>query len=356
MDQPITMHFKPWKINGHLIQSSESLAQLEEEILLNAPEGLKVVINELYNLSENKITSLSIRTSGSTGVPKEIQFTIEDLVASADLSIKELGLTAHSNLLLCLPLRAVGGLMMLVRAMRVGAELITVKPSSVIQPSMFHHRKIHWASMTPHQLVNSQDSFECIENVLIGGVALSDSTLDSLLKKPERIVESYGMTETLSHIALRERYPNNDLFFNLLEGVKISKADNGALVIDTPHLRTKTHRTNDEVKLLDESHFILIGRLDEVINTGGIKIHPRVVEEILRSNRLKKEFFVCGTPHPDLGSQITVVINAKKDSECSSVKEFIETLDWPNYHKPRKVIARNFVYTATGKIDKRATL
>ena len=113
---------------------------------------------------------------------------------------------------------------------------------------------------------------------------------------------------------------------------------------------------DDEVELFDESHFILIGRLDEVINTGGIKIHPRVVEEILRSNHLEKEFFVCGTPHPDLGSQITVVINAEKDSECSSVKEFIETLDWPNYHKPRKVISKNFIYTATGKIDKRATL
>jgi len=107
---------------------------------------------------------------------------------------------------------------------------------------------------------------------------------------------------------------------------------------------------------MDESHFILIGRLDEVINTGGIKIHPRVVEEILSSNRLEKEFFVCGTPHPELGSQITLVIHAEKDSELSSMQEYIETLDWPQYHKPRKVIARNFVYTATGKIDKRATL
>lgn len=356
MDQQITMHFKPWKINGHLIQSSESLAQLEEEVFFNAPEGLKFTINELYKLSERKIHSLSIRTSGSTGAPKQIQFTIEELVASADLSIKALRLNAHSNLLLCLPINGVGGLMMIVRAMRMGAGLITVTPSSVIQPSMFHHQKIHWASMTPHQLVNSQESFQSIENILIGGAALSDATLGRLLKKPERIVESYGMTETLSHIALRERYPKNHQFFSLLEGIKISKADNGALVIETPHLRTKTHLTNDEVKLMDESHFILIGRLDEVINTGGIKIHPRVVEEILSSNRLEKEFFVCGTPHPELGSQITLVIHAEKDSELSSIQEYIETLDWPQYHKPRKVIARNFVYTATGKIDKRATL
>lgn len=356
MDQLITMHFKPWKINGHLIQSSESLAQLEEKVFLNAPEGLKFAINQLYKLSEGKIDSLRIRTSGSTDAPKEIQFTREELVASADLSIKALGLTAHSNLLLCLPINGVGGLMMLVRAMRVGAGLITVTPSSVIQPSMFHHQKIHWASMTPHQLVNSQESFQSIENILIGGAALSDATLGSLLKKPERILESYGMTETLSHIALRERYPNNYRFFSLLEGIKISRADNSALVIETPHLRTVTHLTNDEVELIDESHFILIGRLDEVINTGGIKIHPRVVEEILSSNRLEKEFFVCGTPHPKLGSQITVVIHAEKESELSSIQEYIETLDWPNYHKPRKVIARNFVYTATGKIDKRATL
>ena len=356
MDQRITMHFKPWKINGHLIQSSESLAQLEEEVFLNAPEGLKFDINQLYKLSEGTMDFLRIRTSGSTGAPKEIQFTIEELVASADLSIKALGLTAHSNLLLCLPISGVGGLMMLIRAMRVGAGLITVTPSSVIQPSMFHHQKIHWASMTPHQLVNSQESFQSIENILIGGAALSDATLGRLLKKPERIVESYGMTETLSHIALRERYPNNCPFFSLLEGIKISRADNSALVIETPHFRTKTHRTNDEVELIDESHFILIGRLDEVINTGGIKIHPRVVEEILSSNHLEEEFFVCGTPHPELGSQITVVIHAEKDSELSSVEEFIEALDWPNYHKPRKVIARNFVYTATGKINKKATL
>ena len=356
MDQPITMHFKPWKLNGHPIQSSESLAQLEEEVFFNAPEGLQFVIRELYKLSEGTMDFLRIRTSGSTGKPKEIQFTIEELVASADLSIKALGLTAHSNLLLCLPITGVGGLMMLVRAMRVGAGLITVTPSSVIQPSMFHHQKIHWASMTPHQLVNSQESFQSIENILIGGAALSDAILGRLLKKPERIVESYGMTETLSHIALRERHPNNHGFFSLLEGIKISRADNSALVIETPHLRTKSHLTNDEVELIDESNFILIGRLDEVINTGGIKIHPRVVEEILSSNRLEKEFFVCGTPHPELGSQITVVIHAEKDSELSSIQEYIETLDWPNYHKPRKVIARSFVYTGTGKIDKRATL
>jgi O-succinylbenzoic acid--CoA ligase len=350
------MHFKPWKINGHLIQSSESLAQLEEKVFLNAPEGLKFAINQLYKLSEGKIDSLRIRTSGSTDAPKEIQFTIEELVASADLSIKALGLTAHSNLLLCLPITGVGGLMMLVRAMRVGAGLITVTPSSVIQPSVFHHQKIHWASMTPHQLVNSQESFQSIENILIGGAALSDAILGRLLKKPERIVESYGMTETLSHIALRERHPNNHGFFSLLEGIKISRADNSALVIEIPHLRVKTHLTNDEVELIDKSHFILIGRLDEVINTGGIKIHPRVVEEILSSNRLEKEFFVCGTPHPELGSQITVVIHSENHSELSLIQEYIETLDWPQYHKPRKVIARNFVYTATGKIDKRATL
>lgn len=356
MDQPITMHFKPWKLNGHPIQSSESLAQLEEEVFFNAPEGLQFVIRELYKLSEGSMDFLRIRTSGSTGKPKVIQFTIEELVASADLSIKALGLTAHSNLLLCLPLSGVGGLMMLVRAMRVGADLMTVTPSSVIQPSMFHHQKIHWASMTPHQLVNSQESFHSIENILIGGADLSDAALGNLLKKPERIIESFGMTETLSHIALRERYPNNHRFFKTLDNIKISRANNGALVVETPHLRAKTHLTNDEVKLVDESHFILIGRLDEVVNTGGIKIYPRVVEEILRSNHLEGEFFVCGTPHPDLGSQITVVINAEKDSELSSVKEFIETLDWPNYHKPRKVIARDFVYTATGKINKKATL
>ena len=356
MDQPKTMHFKPWKLNGHLLQSSESLAQLEEEVFFHAPEGLKFVISELYKLSDGKIPYISIRTSGSTGSPKEIQFTIEDLVASADLSIKALGLTAHSNLLLCLPLSGVGGLMMLVRAMRVGADLITVIPSSVIEPAMFHYQKIHWASMTPHQLVSSQESFKYVENILIGGAVLPETTLSSLLKKPERILESYGMTETLSHIALRERYPNNHRFFKILEGVKISRADNGALFIETPHLGTKTHRTYDEVELVDESHFSLIGRLDDVINTGGIKIHPRVIEEILRSNRLEKEFFVCGTPHPELGSQITVVINAEKDSELSSVQEFIETLDWPNYHKPREVIARYFIYTATGKINKRATL
>jgi O-succinylbenzoic acid--CoA ligase len=232
---------------------------------------------------------------------------------------------------------------------------MTVTPSSVIQPSMFHHRKIHWASMTPHQLVNSQESFHSIENILIGGADLSDAALGNLLKKPERIIESYGMTETLSHIALRERYPKTHRYFKTLDSIKISRANNGALFVGTPHLRAKTHLTNDEVELIDESHFRLIGRLDEVINTGGIKIHPRIVEEILRSNHLEREFFVCGTPHSDLGSQITVVINAK-DSELSAVKEFIETLDWPNYHKPRKVLARDFVYTATGKINKKATL
>jgi O-succinylbenzoic acid--CoA ligase len=356
LDQPITMHFKPWSLNGHLIQSSESLAQLEEEVFLNAPEDLKFLIEQLYKLSNGETPSLPILTSGSTGSPKEIHFSIDELAASADLSITALKLNPKSRLLLCLPLSGVGGLMILVRTMRIGAELITVKPSSMIHPSMFDNQTINWTSMTPHQLANSEESFNFIENVLIGGAALSENTLSGLTLKPKRIVESYGMTETLSHIALRERYPMSERFFKTLDTIKISKAENGALLIDTPYLKTKKHLTNDEVELVDECHFDMIGRLDDVINTGGVKIYPRTVEEILKSNHWDKEFFVCGTPHPSLGSQITIVINAEKDIETSFVQELIETIDWPEFHKPRKVILRDFIYTATGKINKRATL
>ncbi len=226
------------------------------------------MIGQLYKLSNGETSSLPILTSGSTGSPKEIHFSIDELAASADLSITALKLNPKSRLLLCLTLSGVGGLMILVRTMRIGAELITVKPSSMIHPSMFDNQTINWTSMTPHQLANSEESFNFIENVLIGGAALSENTLSGLTLKPKRIVESYGMTETLSHIALRERYPMSERFFKTLDTIKISKAENGALLIDTPYLRTKKHLTNDEVELVDECHFDMIGRLDDVINTG----------------------------------------------------------------------------------------
>lgn len=348
------MFFKSWVLNGVLIDSVEAVTSLEDSFFLNAPKDLKQWILSLYKSAKNPELLITLKSSGSTGKPKHFEVRIEDLVASADLSIAALDIHSNSKLLLCLPLSGVGGLMVLVRAMRAGAMLITTQDRAEALNQL--NQQVDLVSLTPQQFYSSMTALNRSKTILIGGAPLQQSILNNVEQFDGRIIESYGMTETLSHIALRERYPLKQQYFKAIGDVHFELDSRGTLNIYTPHLTQKFHQTNDRARLHNRTEIEILGRLDGIINSGGVKIDPSTVRLVLESNNWPYRFVVTSAPHATLGEQVIVLVAGEfLDAETLLVE--LSKFEWPKYHKPKKVLCvPDFAYSHSGKVDIQSTL
>ena len=348
------MFFKPWILNGVLIDSPKAIDRLDDSFFTQAPENLKQWIVGLYKSAENPWSLITLKSSGSTGTPKHINVGVEDLVASADLSISVLGIHSNSKLLLCLPLSGVGGLMVLVRAMRAGAELITTLDQA--DPLKHIEEQVDVVSLTPQQLYSSIDALGMAKTILVGGAPLQQNKLGGLNGFNGRIIESYGMTETLSHVALRERYPVTQTYFKAIGDVYFELDSRGALGIYTPHLTQKFYQTNDRAYLFNSTEVEVLGRLDGMINSGGVKIDPSMIRLILESNNWPHSFLVAASPHATLGEQLTLLVKGESLDAVALLTE-LSNFEWPKYNKPKKILCvSDFVYTHSGKVDVKRTL
>ena len=229
-----------------------------------------------------------LRTSGSTGTPKTIWVEKSRMRASARMTCDFLGLRAGQNALLCLSTDYIAGKMMVVRAMERGLHLISVPPSNnpLDAPQLSSlNVQISLTAMVPSQVYCSIDHpmLRRIENVIIGGGAIPPELEQTLRLFPNAIWSSYGMTETLSHIALRRVSGSsaNDCY-TPLPGVGISLSGEGCLCIDAPHLCAERLLTNDIAEINRDGSFRIIGRRDNVIQSGGLKLHIEQMEERLR--------------------------------------------------------------------------
>jgi O-succinylbenzoic acid--CoA ligase len=330
-------HFKLSTLNASSIYTSELHAMVQ---LLEKGEPLRV------------------QSSGSTGSPKPFYLNIDEAIASADLTIEYFNLKEQQRALVTLPLNAVSGALMVVRAMRAGLELHAVTPQS--NPFIEFKDKgdgyFDFVALTPYQLAHSIDYLPLIKTLLVGGARLSDALLNTIPSgTPTTIYESYGMTETLTHVALRRRYPHAESLFSALKGVYFSSGDEGNLIIYPSHLRQKTMVTNDAVQLYSKTEFEYLGRLDHVINSGGVKLFPESIEQKL-SQIVQAPFFVTALPHPILGEQVGLILEGDEALRRSVLIELNE-IEWGAYEKPKRVeVVASFDYTATNKIDRIKTL
>lgn len=258
------------------------------------------------------------RTSGSTGTPKEIRLLKSDMEASARLTNEFFGINNHSVLLLCLSPDYIAGKMMIVRALLAGANLLVVKPSS--SPLKETDRPIDFAAMVPMQVQESladpvtRDKISCIKQLIIGGAAVSPALESALSGFPVRCFSTYGMTETVSHIALRElntAYPG----YTALGDVSFSQDDRECLCIHAPHLSNTDFVTNDIVRLSGETRFEWLGRFDNVINSGGVKLFPEEIEKKISGLLSGKRYYVTAVPDERLGQKAVLVIEDKSWSE-----------------------------------------
>ncbi len=335
-------------INGTLCHSLEQIKEV-------ASEELYEFLQEYLGDSPN----ITAHTSGSTGKPKEIFLSKCDIVQSARATNAFFSIDKDSILYLCLSPKYIAGKMVVVRAIEAGCKLIEEMPSNAPLAD-YYAEPISLISLVPSQmagLFNTPDRLQYIKRILLGGGAVSDKLRRKIVDYGLDAYESYGMTETCSHVALAhieiDRQP-----FTMIGSNTASVDDRGCLVIDLPDYTVKRIVTNDIVELLDEKHFYWLGRIDNVVNTGGIKVFPEQVEPVIAKVLPKAKFFLYGIPDEKWGQRLVMVLEYPSLSEntykTGEVKaQLIEQLklSLPTASIPRTYIAiPKMEYTATGKI------
>ena len=235
----------------------------------------------------NDSPTVLVHTSGSTGKPKPLLVEKRRMEASARITCGFLGLKSGDSALLCMSLDYIAGKMMVVRALSFGLRLIVVKPSG--NPLGTVAEPVDFAAMVPMQVYNSlqvpeeRKKLMAIKHLIIGGGAIDDALASELKTFPNAVWSTYGMTETLSHIALRRLNGHEaSEWYTPFEGVCLSQTDEGCLVIDAPAVHDGPLVTNDIVEISDKG-FRVLGRKDNVICSGGIKIQIEEVERLLRA-------------------------------------------------------------------------
>ncbi|MCC6600183.1 MAG: AMP-binding protein [Crocinitomicaceae bacterium] len=330
--------------------------QLEEwawDRIANSPEWEK---SHLLFLLEwlGKTEHINVQTSGSTGVPKTIRILKENMKQSARMTADYFQLPHGTIAILAIPSMYIGGKMMIVRALEMGWRLLWTEPLSV--PDILREYPIDFAAFTPMQaagLINKDKSaFEKIRTVILGGGIVSRVLEEELKRCSNRIVITYGMTETISHIAIRDiNVAGDDGFFTALPSVSFSQDERGCLVITAPHLTNDVVVTNDVVNLVSNSQFEYLGRYDNVINSGGIKIFPEKIEHSM-TPFISKQFFISATMDDVLGERATLFIEDStwSNSEVAVLKDQLKRVGGHTALIKEIVFVPHFNYTATGKL------
>lgn len=305
---------------------------------------------------------ITVKTSGSTGNPKYLKIKKQAMVHSAIATGDYFNLKPGHTALQCLPLNFIAGKMMLVRAIILGLKLDVVEPSS--KPLQDLYKKYDFCAMTPFQVENTIDDIDKIRILIIGGGQVTSSLRDKLQEKTVKAYETYGMTETITHIAIKKINTFDDVtssgversLFKVLPNVSITQDARDCLVIEAFNITTEKIVTNDIVKLHSQTTFEWLGRYDNVINSGGIKLFPEQIEQKL-SEVIKERFFVTAIPHDRLGEQLVLIVessNIDADQVSNAIKN-LKTLD--NYETPKQVfLLQKFIETQTGKIQRAKTL
>ncbi|KQR91969.1 AMP-dependent synthetase [Chryseobacterium sp. Leaf180] len=307
-------------------------------------------IEEFLSASE----SVEVQSSGSTGTPKLFKVKKSKMLNSAAMTCGFLDLKKGDLALLCLPVEYISGKMMVVRA--VFAELKLIVKDPVLQPLRDLEEKVDFCAMTPLQVENSLDKIHLIKKLIIGGAAVSENLKEkiaSVLNQKNtntEIFETYGMSETLSHIALKRIFPVQEDFFSVLKNIEIVQNEEGCLKISAPDLAEGWLQTNDIVEIKNGNQFKFLARADNVINSGGAKIFPEQLEALVKKN-IDREVVFLGINDESLGQRLILVVEG---SENELLKSQISDLRFEkSFHKPKEVIFLDQIpRTPNGKIDR----
>ena len=294
-----------------------------------------------------------IKSSGTTGSQQICSFQKQQLLTSATASIAAFGLDQNTRALLCLPTSSVGGLMLMARALVGDFELFFQDPSS--RPLQHLDQSIDFIAMVPTQLQQSLlhdlDQLKRIPKILIGGGELTPALKSACREAELHVWQSYGMTETLSHVALQQISPNEAAHYSALPGIQFS-TKNDCLVIHYPKMQLQAIYTKDLVALHSATSFTWLGRADNAINSGGFKIIPEHLEQKL-AGHFQNPFFTAGVIDEKWGQVVGIIF------EGAVVKDYLhfDGLGLSSAEIPKKyACVQVFKRTSTHKIKRKEIL
>ena len=297
---------------------------------------------------------IQLHTSGSTGEPKQITVEKRKMLQSANMTCNFFNLKENDKALLCLSADYIGGKMMVVRAICCRLNLHIVEPSG--NPLKEASQYYDFAAMVPLQVYNSikdedgKERLAKIKNLIVGGSPIDKELEGTLRNFPNSVYSTYGMTETLSHIGLRKiNGEKPDSFYIPLPGVSLKLSDEQTLIIDAPLLSDQLIVTNDIVEIKANNTFRILGRIDNVINTGGMKVQAEEVEQQLRPY-IMGNFVVTSIPHSKLGECIVLLADTSNNEDY--IKDIAEKV-LPQYQQPKHFITvTDIPITGNGKTDR----
>ena len=294
-----------------------------------------------------------IQSSGTTGTPQIFRFSHKQMLHSAKASIAALELNTQTKALLCLPTSSVGAKMLMARSLVGAFKLILQQPSS--RPLQHLDQTINFIAMVPTQLQQSLlhdlDKLKCISKILVGGGELTPALKNACRAAGLHVWQSYGMTETLSHVALQQISPAEAPYYSALTGIQFS-TKNDCLVIHYPQMQLQAFYTKDLVTLHSATSFTWLGRAYNAINSGGFKIIPELIEQKL-AGHFQNPFFTIGIPDEKWGQVVGIVF------EGEVVKDYLhfDGLGLSSAEIPKKYACiQVFKRTSTHKIQRKEIL
>lgn len=305
-------------------------------------------------------SSFEFQTSGSTGIPKTITINKDQIIASVHGTTSFLGLEKNHKALICLDPNFIASLMMAARCLINDMDLLLKRPSS--NPLQSVEEPIDFASFVPIQIYKmieggTIDQLVEIKNILIGGAPLTQSAFNRLTEINTNIFVTYGMTETVSHIALMPVKGNySEALFKVLPGIQIGQDEEGCLHIVGQVTQEQVIQTNDIVEIYNSDKFRWLGRRDHVINSGGIKIHPEQLEKSIET-LINSDFIISWKSDLQLGSECIIITEGQRlsNDQLNEIEKAI-AMDFSKYHIPKQCIEIDaFERTDSGKVKREET-
>ena len=299
-------------------------------------------------------------TSGSTGAPKQIRLSKDFMRASARRTNKFFGIGVGSRLHTCLDFKYIASLMMTVRADEAGCLLTSEAPSSRPLGGISYDERIDLLSMVPAQMewvLDSTKEWTGIKNILLGGSAIPSLIRRRILLSPYNVWETYGMTETASHIALR-KVSDDETPFKTLDGISVGVNENGCLIINMPDGQRLI--TTDIAEVKGENEFRILGRADHAVISGGIKIHPEELEERL-GPFIAFDYCLSSVPDKKWGEKLVLVVESPDDQADEELltkavgvrlRQYRKILDLGVKSPKDVVVVSSLPRTPKGKVDR----
>ena len=349
---------KDFKLNG------TSFATVDELLFYTAKYSDKIhhFLQEWFSEKDYVI----VHTSGSTGIPKAIKLQKKQLQNSAVATGDFFKLDEKTTALLCLPIEYIAGKMMLVRAVTLGWHLDVISSSS--NPLKLNLTSYDFSAMVPLQVENSIDKLHQIKKLIVGGGAVSNSLQEKLQEVTTEVFATYGMTETITHIAVKKLNnfglpkgnATNNTCYKILPNTTIYKDERNCLVIKNTSISDKVIFTNDVVALISDTQFKWLGRFDNVINSGGIKLYPEKIEADL-SKIIRQRFFVAGIKDEKLGEKLVLLIESAGDKSIKLTDQLNSEMKnsklFSKFEIPKEIhFIDRFAETETKKIQRKKTM